>query len=81
MGKELYDNHTSAKELIDQSNDILGFDIKSIMFTGSDEELKQTSVYGIKVDAWNGKRNWMNKADQAENGEWPDLDPKWFDYY
>ncbi|WP_370089637.1 ACP S-malonyltransferase [Ekhidna sp.] len=44
MGKELYDNHSAAKELIDQSNDILGFDIKSIMFSGSDEELKQTKV-------------------------------------
>lgn len=44
MGKELYDNHGSAKTLIDQSNDILGFDIKSIMFSGSDEELKQTKV-------------------------------------
>lgn len=44
MGKELYDNHSSAKEMIDQANDILGFDIKSIMFTGSDEELKQTKV-------------------------------------
>lgn len=44
MGKELYDNHSSAKELIDKSNDILGFDIKNIMFTGSDEELKQTKV-------------------------------------
>ncbi|SNT24613.1 [acyl-carrier-protein] S-malonyltransferase [Ekhidna lutea] len=44
MGKELYDNHSSAKALIDQSNDILGFDIKNIMFSGSDEELKQTKV-------------------------------------
>ena len=44
MGKELYDNYTSAKELIDQSNDILGFDIKSIMFAGTPEELKQTKV-------------------------------------
>ncbi|MEQ9009058.1 MAG: ACP S-malonyltransferase, partial [Ekhidna sp.] len=44
MGKELYHNHSAAKELIDQSNDILGFDIKNIMFTGSDEELKQTKV-------------------------------------
>ncbi|MEQ6165954.1 MULTISPECIES: ACP S-malonyltransferase [unclassified Ekhidna] len=44
MGKELYDNHSSAKELIDQSNDILGFDIKSIMFSGTDEQLKQTKV-------------------------------------
>ena len=44
MGKELYDNHSSAKELIDRSNDILGFDIKSIMFSGTDEQLKQTKV-------------------------------------
>ncbi len=44
MGKDLYDNHSSAKELIDQSNDILGFDIKNIMFAGSDQELKQTKV-------------------------------------
>lgn len=44
MGKELYDNHESAKELIDQANDILGFDIKNIMFSGSDDELKQTKV-------------------------------------
>lgn len=44
MGKELYDNHSSAKELIDRSNDILGFDIKNIMFSGTDEQLKQTKV-------------------------------------
>lgn len=44
MGKELYENHSSAKELMDSANDILGFDIKSIMFSGSDEELKQTKV-------------------------------------
>lgn len=44
MGKELYENHSSAKELIDRSNDILGYNIKEIMFTGSYEELKQTKV-------------------------------------
>ena len=44
MGKELYHNHSSAKELIDTSGDILGFDIKTTMFSGSDEELKQTKV-------------------------------------
>ena len=44
MGKELYETHSAAKEMIDQSNDILGFDIKNIMFNGSDEELKQTKV-------------------------------------
>lgn len=44
MGKELYENHSSAKQLFDQSNDILGYNIKDIMFAGSDEELKQTKV-------------------------------------
>ncbi|MEP1031935.1 ACP S-malonyltransferase [Ekhidna sp.] len=44
MGKELYDNHSAAKEMMDKSNDILGFDIQKIMFSGSDEELKQTKV-------------------------------------
>ncbi|MEM7297405.1 MAG: ACP S-malonyltransferase [Bacteroidota bacterium] len=44
MGKELYDNHAAAKEMMDNANDILGFDIKSIMFSGTDEELKQTKV-------------------------------------
>jgi len=47
----------------------------------TDEELKQTSVYGIKINSWSGKRNWEDQAEQAECGEWPDLDPKWFDFY
>ena len=47
----------------------------------TNDELKQTSVYGMKIDSWSGKRNWNNKAEQAEGGEWPDLDPKWFDFY
>ncbi|MBS1509841.1 MAG: ACP S-malonyltransferase [Bacteroidetes bacterium] len=44
MGKNLYDNNPLAKELFIQANDILGFDIASIMFTGTDEDLKQTNV-------------------------------------
>ena len=47
----------------------------------TDEELKQTSVYGIKINSWSGKKNWEDRAEQAEEGEWPDLDPKWFDLY
>ena len=34
MGKDLYDASPKAKELIDSACDILGFDIRSIMFTG-----------------------------------------------
>jgi [acyl-carrier-protein] S-malonyltransferase len=44
MGKTLYDNNTHAKELFERANEILGFRISDIMFTGSDEDLKQTSV-------------------------------------
>jgi len=44
MGKELYDNHSFAKEKLDSANDILGFNITKIMFEGSDEELKRTEV-------------------------------------
>ena len=44
-------------------------------------ELKQTSVYGINIDSWSGKKNWEEKAEQAEEGEWPDLDKKWFEIY
>lgn len=44
MGKELFENSAKAKELFLQANDILGFDITKIMFTGTDEELRQTNV-------------------------------------
>lgn len=44
MGKDLYDNSSIAKEYFDKANDILGFNITEIMFSGTDEELKQTKV-------------------------------------
>jgi [acyl-carrier-protein] S-malonyltransferase len=44
MGKDLYDSHSLAKELFNEANRILGFSITETMFTGSDEELKQTKV-------------------------------------
>lgn len=44
MGKDLYDNNEQAKALFEQANDILGFRITDIMFSGTDEELKQTKV-------------------------------------
>ena len=43
MGKELYENEV-AKALFEQANEIIGFRISDIMFSGSDEELKQTKV-------------------------------------
>ena len=44
MGKDLYENSATARELFAKANDVLGFDIMKIMFEGSDEELKQTKV-------------------------------------
>lgn len=44
MGKNLYDNNALAKELFEQANAIAGFRISDIMFTGTDEDLKQTNV-------------------------------------
>ncbi|PQJ19982.1 ACP S-malonyltransferase [Nonlabens tegetincola] len=44
MGKDLYDNHASARALFEQANEQLGFDIAKIMFEGTAEELKQTKV-------------------------------------
>ena len=44
MGQDLYDNGGLGKELFDSANEILGFNITEIMFSGTDEELKQTKV-------------------------------------
>lgn len=44
MGKDLYDSNAFAKKLFEQANEVLGFRISDIMFTGSDEDLKQTNV-------------------------------------
>ena len=44
MGKDLYDNSKMAKELFETANDILGFKITDLMFSGSDDDLKETRV-------------------------------------
>ena len=44
MGKDLYDNNATAKELFEKANEILGYRITDIMFEGTDDDLKQTKV-------------------------------------
>ena len=44
MGKDLYDNNATAKELFERANDILGFRITDLMFAGTEEDLRQTKV-------------------------------------
>ncbi|GAB2598141.1 ACP S-malonyltransferase [Spirosoma areae] len=42
MGQDLYQQSEAARHLFDQANEVLGYSLTSIMFDGSDEELKQT---------------------------------------
>lgn len=44
MGKNLYETNETAKAIFEQANEILGFRISDIMFTGTDEQLKQTDI-------------------------------------
>ncbi len=44
MGRDLYDQVPRARELFERANEILGFRITDIMFSGTDEELRQTRV-------------------------------------
>ena len=44
MGKDLYENDAQARQMFDEANQILGFNITDIMFAGTDEELRQTKV-------------------------------------
>lgn len=44
MGKDLYDSNAEVREMMEKANEILGFRITDLMFEGTDEDLKQTSV-------------------------------------
>ncbi len=44
MGKELYENSSKAREMMERANEILGFRITDIMFEGTEEELRNTRV-------------------------------------
>lgn len=44
MGKDLYENSAIAKNLFEEANGIIGFRISDVMFSGTEEELKQTKV-------------------------------------
>lgn len=44
MGEDLYKASPLAKEMFDKADEILGFSITELMFSGTDEGLKQTKV-------------------------------------
>jgi [acyl-carrier-protein] S-malonyltransferase len=44
MGKSFYDNSSFAKKIFEQANELLGFRISDVMFSGTEEDLKQTKI-------------------------------------
>ena len=42
MGRELYDEVPEAKELLDEACEVLGYDLKALMFDGPEEQLADT---------------------------------------
>ena len=44
MGQAHYDNNAFAKKLFEQANEVLKFRISDIMFSGTEEDLRQTNV-------------------------------------
>src|SRR3954464_13167396 len=44
MGKDFYEAAPAAREVFDTANDVLGFDLKSLCFTGPDAELNKTNI-------------------------------------
>ena len=44
MGKDLYEGSELAKELFKKANEILGFRITEIMFEGTADELRKSSL-------------------------------------
>jgi acyl transferase domain-containing protein len=52
IGLDLYEKSSLAREMFNTANTLLGFPITEIMFTGSDEELKQTKFRHSCRCAW-----------------------------
>ena len=44
MGKNLFDKYKLARDLFEEANSILGFQITDLMFSGTDDDLKKTKV-------------------------------------
>ena len=44
MGKDLYEGSEEARALFEKANEVLGFRITDLMFSGTDEDLRQTRV-------------------------------------
>lgn len=44
MGKDLFDTNPRAKEIFEQADELLGYSLSEVMFSGSAEDLKETKI-------------------------------------
>ena len=44
MGKDFYEQSPAAKQVFDRANEVLGFDLKALCFTGPEVELNKTNI-------------------------------------
>jgi [acyl-carrier-protein] S-malonyltransferase len=44
MGKDFYDASPAAREIFDRANDLIGFDLASLCFSGPEDRLNQTDI-------------------------------------
>ncbi|GHT77843.1 malonyl CoA-acyl carrier protein transacylase [Bacteroidia bacterium] len=44
MGKDMYEQSAKARDMFTKADEILGFSITDVMFSGTDDDLKQTKV-------------------------------------
>lgn len=49
MGKSYYDNSAFSKKIFEQANEIIGFRLSDIMFSGSEADLRETRVTQLAV--------------------------------
>jgi [acyl-carrier-protein] S-malonyltransferase len=42
MGRDIFDNFPAAQAMMERANELLGYSITDIMFSGSEELLRQT---------------------------------------
>ena len=68
MGQELYDARKDIKDLMQFANEILGFDILSLMFKGTDEDLKKTKT-GKKIKTKTRKTETTKKISKINHNQ------------
>lgn len=67
MGKSLYEQSELARKLFNRANEILGFDIMALMFEGSEEDLRKTSVTQPAIYVHSVIAALVNEVDKTAN--------------